>query len=200
MQMPFRNLLLVAAVAGITAGCTTVTQTQPAQTATQQLLISTAADHAIKRLKVDLPAGTAVFLDTSDFQSYDQKYVIGAIKDHLLKSGLRLVADRAKADVIVDVRSGALSINKSETLVGLPATEIPLPLSSGPLKTPEIALFKDARQRGIAKFAMTTYDAKDGSLRASSGPVYGFSHRTKWVVLLFVSWTTDDLTPKDKKL
>lgn len=197
--MSFRNLLLVAALAGLTAACTTTTQTQPAQTATQQLLISTAADHAARRLKVNLPPGTSVFLDTADFHAYDQQYAIGAIKDRLLKSGLRLVADKAKADVIMEVRSGALSINNSSTLIGIPSTEIPLPLSSGPLKTPEVAFFKDDRQRGIAKFAMTAYNAKNGALRAASGPVYGFSHRTQWVVLLFFSWTTNNLIPQDKR-
>lgn len=197
--MLIRNTIFAAALTGLTAGCTTVTQTQPAETATQQLLISTAADHAVQRLKVGLPRGTPVFLDTSDFHSYDQQYAIGAIKDHLLKSGLRLVTDKGKADVIVDVRSGALSINDSTTLIGLPSTQIPVPLSSSALHTPEVALLKEARQHGIAKFAMTAYNAKNGALRASSGPVYGYSHRNKWVVLLFFSWTTDNLIPKDQK-
>lgn len=196
--MSFRCAFIVVALASVTAGCTTVIQSLPKETATQQLLISTAADHAIEKLRVELPKGTPVFLDESDFQAYDQKYVIGAIKTHLLKSGLRLVADKARAVAIVEIRSGALSINKSSTLIGIPGTEIPLPLSSSPLKTPEVALLKDDRQQGVAKFAMTVYDVKDGKLHGSSGPVYGFSHRTKWVAFVFVSWTNDDLIPSKK--
>ena len=193
-----RTLFLVMAFACIAASCSTVNQSQPPRTATEQLLISRAADHAAERLAVKLPPKTAVFLDTSDFEGFDQKYAIGTLKDRLLKSGVRLV-DKGKADVVVEIRSGALSINKSENLIGIPSVPIPIPLTGAPLTTPEIALFKDEKQQGVAKFAMTAYGAKDGALRASSGPVYGFSHRTKWVVLLFISWTTQDILPEDQE-
>lgn len=186
-------------MAGFLAGCTTMTESEPPRTATEQLLISRAADHAAERLTVSLPAGIGVFLDTSDFEGYDHKYAIGTIKDRLLKSGARLVPDKAKADVVVEVRSGALSTDKHETLIGIPSFDIPLPLSGSPITFPEIALFKDERHQGVAKIAMTAYDAKDGALRDSSGPVYGFSHRTKRIVLLFISWTTDDIIPEDQR-
>ena len=142
--------------------------------------------------------GTNAFLDTGDFESYGQKYAVGVLKDRLLKNGVHLV-DKDKAAVVVEIRSGALSIDKSETLIGIPSMPIPMPLAGSPLTTPEVALFKDDKQQGVAKFAMTAYGAKDGILRASSGPAYGYSHRTKWVVLLFFSWTTDDTIPEDKK-
>jgi hypothetical protein len=62
---------------------------------------------------------------------------------------------------------------------------------------PEIALFKTAEEKGVAKFAMTGYDAKTGKLIYSSDPKYGFSHQTNHTVLLFFSWRTGDLLPPD---
>ncbi len=29
------------------------------------------------------------------------------------------------------------------------------------------------------------------------GPEYGFSHETKWTVLFFISWTTQDFLPEN---
>lgn len=181
----------MALAALLLAGCSSVRETQPEHTATEQLLLSTAADHAVAKLALDLPSGARVFLDTGNFEGYGQRYALGAIKDRLLRNGVRLVGDRMAADVVVEPRSGALSIDRRETLVGIPSFNLPVPLA-GDAKTPELALYKEQRQRGIAKFAVTGYGARDGALALSTGPVVGVSHRTKQVVL-FLSWTDDDL-------
>ena len=93
---------------------------------------------------------------------------------------------------MVEIRSGAQSIDQKSTLVGIPAIDLPVPLS-GALKFPEIALFKKAQQIGTAKVAMTGYNQKDGSYGFTVGPDEGYSHRIQWTVLIFISWTSDDL-------
>lgn len=47
---------------------------------------------------------------------------------------------------------------------------------------------------------MTAYDAKQGNLKTSSEPSYGYSRRIKWTVLIFISWTRDDLIPENQRL
>jgi hypothetical protein len=186
----FASLVLVV----LLGACTISRDTSPPRAATEQLLISAAADRAADRLALQIPRDTKVFVDTTNFEGYDGKYAIGAVRDRLLKQGARLVPDRAAADTVVEVRAGALSIDEHKTLFGIPSFDVPIPLA-GPLKFPEIALFKKQKWQGIAKIAATGYDAKGGALVASSGPEYGFSHKTYWVVMLFISWTTDDLGP-----
>ena len=51
----------------------------------------------------------------------------------------------------VEIRAGALSIDRRESLVGIPSVDIPVPLTQE-LSTPEIALYKSEAQEGVAKF------------------------------------------------
>ena len=126
-------------LAAFIAGCSTERQTDPQRTATEQLLISTAADRAAQSLALDIGPERKAFLDTTNFEGLDGKYAIAAIRSSLLKQGNRFVADKKDADTIIEIRSGALSIDKHEELVGIPSIDIPIPLA-GQLGTPEIAL------------------------------------------------------------
>lgn len=200
MAVRFRHgsVAIVAILLGmLMAGCTASRETKPPRTATEQLLISTAADRAVEKLALDIAPDTRVFVDAQYFDGIDSKYAIGAIRDRLLKEGARLVASKEKADVIVEIRSGALSVDEQVSLLGIQSFDIPIPLA-GPLNLPEIALLKIEEQKGTAKFAITGYEANNGALVAASGPVYGYSHKEKWVVLLFISWSDDDLIPEDE--
>ncbi|MGE5146759.1 MAG: DUF6655 family protein [Candidatus Eiseniibacteriota bacterium] len=189
-------LLGIAALA--LAGCTTERETSPPRTATEQLLISTAADRAAQQVSLTVPKGAKLFVDSSNFEGTDAKYAIGALREQLLKGGGRLVAERKDADYVVEIRSGALSIDEDSILVGIPKMQIPIPLA-GSFSFPEIALFKKEQRKGVAKFAAAGYGAKDGQFADASAPRYGFSHETEWVVLLFISWKTDDILPEDAR-
>ena len=48
---------------------------------------------------------------------------------------------------------------------------------------------------GVAKLAATGYDPKTGALITTSDPQFGFSQKTKKVVLIFFSSTTNDTVP-----
>jgi hypothetical protein len=188
MSRPISSALLPIL---LLCGCTTDRQTDPQRTATEQLLISAAADRAAEQLSLDLGPNKKAFLDTSNFEGQDGKYAIATIRSSLLKQGTKFVGDKKQADTIVEIRAGALSIDKHETLVGIPSYNLPIPLA-GPLATPEIAIYKSEDQEGIAKFAATAYDAKDGHYIGESAPPLGHSHLQKQV-LLVVSWTHDDV-------
>jgi hypothetical protein len=185
------------------AACTTVRLTEPGQTATEQLLISVAVDHAVSQLNPMISAGTTVFVDAQyvdnapgDAALYS-KYAIASVRDRLLRQGARLVDDRKTADMVAELRTGGQSIDHRDFLVGIPAIPIPIPLV-GTFSIPKVAFFERDRQTGIAKMAVTSY-GKDGTLNASTGPAYGESDHTQMVALLFFSWSKDNLLPDEFK-
>jgi len=106
-----------------------------------------------------------------------------------------LAASLAEADLVLEPRIGAASVDRKTFLLGIPSFPIPIPLA-GPLQFPELALFKRDRQQGVVKLALTSYDARTGALYKSADPVFGFSERTDWVALLFINWQDNNLVPK----
>src|ERR1700744_295083 len=88
-------------------GCTTEKTTDTARSATEQLLLSTAIDHALQSINLKILAHRKVFLDATYFDSYDSKYVLGTIRDALSRDGAILEDTAAASDIIVEARSGA---------------------------------------------------------------------------------------------
>jgi hypothetical protein len=155
------------------AGCTNIRRTDPERGANEQLLLSTAADHAIERMDFGISYGQKVYLDGRYFDAYDRAYAVGALRSELLAQGAYLVTNETEAEVVVEVRSGALSTTRRDFLVGLPSIELPIPTTTA-LETPEIALMKELDRTGVAKFAATVYRSGGGLIR-EVGPVYGLS-------------------------
>jgi len=194
MQTRYSLTALLIASA-LLAGCTTSRSTAPLRTASEQLLISAAADRAAAQLSLGIPKGTKVFVDTRYFQGYDEGYAIASIRTQLLKNGLMLVDDRPQAEAVVQVSAGALSTDQKSLLVGLPQLTVPYIPAGNSVTVPEIALFKQAEEKGVAKFVATGYDAKTGKLLSTTDARYGFAHNTNHTVLLFFSWATGDVIP-----
>jgi hypothetical protein len=186
--------------APLLAGCTSEHVTEPLQTATEQLVVSTAIDHAVGNLKPALARGTKVFVDPQFVDTPDDKsvilpkYMVGTVRDLILRAGGSLVDDRKSADFIAELRTGAESADHRSFLIGIPAMALPVPLA-GPVTTPELAIYKRDLQRGISKIALTMYSAKTGSLTGSSGPTYGDSHDIRYTALLLITWSDQDIMP-----
>jgi hypothetical protein len=194
--MPNRISLAATLIcAALLAGCTTSRSTAPLRTASEQLLISAAADRAAAQLSLGIPKGTRIFVDSQYFQGYDQGYAVAAIRTQMLKNGMMLVDDRARAEAIVQVSSGALSTDQKSLLIGIPQLTVPYYPAGNSVTVPEIALFKQAEEKGVAKFVATGYDAKSGKLLATTDPRYGFAHNTNHTVLLFFTWASGDVIP-----
>lgn len=185
--------LLAALLAALALGCSSTRETTPQRTATEQILLSRAVDRAVERLKISLPPGTAVYLDPSRFEAYDRGYAISAVRDRFLASGARIVDARNKAEVIVEIRSGALSTDENEALVGIPSFSLPIPLA-GDLETPELALLKQTSRRGIAKIGFTAYWTTNGALADRTEPVIGISGYDDWK-FLGLGWHEGDVMP-----
>lgn len=185
----------VLALLGVAvAGCTDIRRTEPERAADEQLLLSTAADQAIDRMDFGIGSGQRVYLDGRYFDAYDRAYAVGALRAAVLAEGAYLVPNRAEAEVVVEVRAGALSTTRRELLLGLPSIDIPIPATTA-LETPEIALWKELDRTGVAKFAATVYRA-DGGLIREVGPVYGLSWLDRSQIL-GIAWEVRNTQPED---
>jgi hypothetical protein len=177
-------------------GCVTNRTTEPARTATEQLLLSTATDRALQSANFAPFANQKVFLDTTYFDSYDCKYAIGTIRDALSRAGALLENNATNSDIILEARSGALSIDSTVFLFGIPNMAVPIPLA-GALPVPELAFYKSDKDRSTAKIALLAFVKKSGAHVYSSGPLDGTSYDRHYD-LLFVSWKSTDIPEKQK--
>jgi hypothetical protein len=199
-----KTALLVPFLALGLCSCTMNTNSVPSRTATEEMTISTAADRAADKLAADLTAGGSVYIDAAYFDGPDAKYAIGAIRAAIARRGNKLAADRSKADRVVEIRSGALSIDQNKFLIGIPEFSFPLPLA-GVVTFPEIAIYSFHDNQGVAKFAATEVNQADGSLVTAPPPDYAYSHNEKRTALIFISWShqdyidTRDQDPEDSK-
>lgn len=182
LALPMALLLL--------AGCSSTRTTSPSRSAQEMLLITTAADRAAEALAEQVPTNLTAWIDPSGFAAEDQAYGLAAIKDALLRHGVRLVSDQTKADAIILPRAGTLSTDEKNTLVGIPS--LPVPLAPG-VEIPPLSLYSESVAKGAAKFAASIYDPKTGKLIVSTDPAYGFSHEDDGVVLFFFSWRRNDM-------
>jgi hypothetical protein len=192
------NAVMFAGLAALwVSGCAQTNLTNPARSATEQLLLSTAADRAMQATNLSIFDGKAVYLDATYFDSYDSKNALGTIRDALSRAGARMAASPTNSDIIVEARSGALSIDEADSLIGLPSTGLPIPLA-GVLNIPEIALYKSQKQYSYAKFALLAYDAKSRAHYFSSGSMLGRSHNYYYKFLGFITYTSTDVPEKKK--
>lgn len=187
-------LFIVAAF--LLGGCETDKFTEPARSAREQLLLSTAADRALRSASFGIFANQKVFLDAAYFDSYDSKYAVGAIRDALSRAGALLQDNVTNSDIIIEARSGALSIDSSDSFFGISSMAVPVPLA-GPLQTPEVAFYKAHRQKSIAKIALLAFARESRAHVYSSGPLDGKSY-DKHKRLFFVSWIRTDVPEYQK--
>jgi hypothetical protein len=177
------------------AGCTAVRTTSPAESAEEQILVTTAADRAAAALAAQVPAGISAWIDlhgmsATEQTSWDQAYGLAAIEDALLRHGITLKAERDQADAVILPRVGMLSTAERNVLLGLPSFPVPLQPN---MVVPALSFYSQNTANGSAKFAASVYDAKTGRLMVSTDPAYGFSHEESGTVLFVFTWRKNDV-------
>lgn len=171
------TLFLLLASANI--GCATIRVTDPARTATEQFLMTVATSRAIEQLSANALRDRLVYIDSTYLSVAEQQFLLGELRAELLTSGVRLVGTRDGADIVLEVRSAGVGVDRHDYLLGLPSIVLSQGGTTGPnvggvpLITPEIAIIKNIRQMGYASVAYVAYWAKSGELVASSGPFVG---------------------------
>ena len=187
------------------SGCATIRVTDPPRSADEQFLLTTAATRAVAQLSTSALRDRKVWVDSAYFNAPEQAFVIGELRAKLLLGGVRLVPDRKEAQIIMEVRSGGVGINRKEYLLGLPS--IPIPgVTSGtnsvtnalPFLTPELAILKTTDQRGFAAVGFVAYWTDTGEVVTSSGPFIGRTIRSdRW--LFGTGPNTDGNVPTTEK-
>lgn len=165
------------------AGCATTRTTLPIRSATEQMLISEAAEAAAIAIHLKLPEGRRAFLDTTNFDGVDARYAISAIRQSLLQQGNAVVDSRDAADTIIEVRAGALSIDSATRVIGIPTIDVPN------FFVPGLQIISKTQNVGIAKFSLFAYDRPSGKLIAVVGTVTGMSHRTTSSYASVIAWS-----------
>lgn len=178
-------------LAGLLAGCHSMQVSTPPRTALEQLALSTATDRALTNTDLSWMRGKKVFIEEKYFESYDKGYAVSSIRECIAKNGALLQAAGTNVDYIVEIRSGALAMNTASTLIGLPAMTLPIPLS-GPMQTPELALYKSEKTDSYAKFALFAYQRETGDFVNSSGMLDGTS-RFHLYKVIGITWKRTDI-------
>jgi len=165
-------------------GCGIVHDTLPARAAMEQLIISTAADRAVAELPTEGFADRDVFLDGTNLDAYDKPYVVQAIRRAIISAGGRMAADRAASQVVLEVASGGLSLNKRDYLLGVPSIAL-AGTGTDAFRTPELPIFKMLFYRGKAKLIFCAVDPTTGAQLFELPTCYGKSTTNFWWLLLF---------------
>ena len=176
------------------ANCAAERATSPARTATEELLISSAADRAAEKLAEQVPAGLKVLLGTTSVASVDERYATAAIRDRFMRRGVILVDDKASADIVIEVRTGALSTDERSFYLGTPPIQLPaVPgVAMTGIPVPSLSVFKRNQTKATAKFEAIGYDTKTGQLVVATEPQYGHSEKVDWTLLFLLSWSNAD--------
>ena len=179
-------------------GCSQTRLTHPKRSAVEQLLISTAADRAWDAAHAEVFAGKKVYVDSAYFESEDKLYALGALRDALSSNGALLMAKAEDAEIIVEPRSGALSIDSNDSLLGIPKLPVPIPFT-GVVESPELALMKAERQFSTAKFAFVAFENQSRAHFASSGPLVGKANIKYYRILGLIRFTRTTIPEKQRQ-
>ena len=163
---------------GSAAGCVNKQRmTDPTRSVGEQLLFSTAIDRALSELDLEAIGrlkGFKVYLSTVYLQTLDQEYLVGSLRDLLLSSGVLVVDDIAQAEVIVEVRTGANSLDSATVTAGIAEDQaLPNPVTGAPVALPELAFFKKQNNVSLTKVALVAYHADSREHIFSSGTLLG---------------------------
>lgn len=191
--MIHRSTLLVMLMGIFLSACTTSKVTTTPRSAVEMALMSESAELALLGLRGDLPTGARFYLDTSEFEAVDEEFVLSTLRLELLRQGLLAVEEREEADVIVIPRTAISAIDENSSLIGIPDLPIPVP-GVGVIQTPEIALFKRAKQIGLTRLGYYGLNQGDSSLAFDAGTASGRSTYTRWTVLFMISFRTTNLS------
>jgi hypothetical protein len=168
--MPLRSRTLraagVALACGLAAGCAATKTSNTGRTAMEQLLISNAVDQSLDKVDFRPLAGRSVFLDTAYTDCTDKNYVVAATRDRILKAGASLTAKPEEAEVVVELRSGAVGTDQSESYVGIPEVAVPGPF---PVAIPQIKFWSRNRQTATAKLGLVAFEAKSRTMLGRGG-------------------------------
>lgn len=191
----------------VLSGCATQRVTDPERTATEQFLLSEAVIEAVEPLTFSVLHGRKVYVEDRYFSASEKPFVLGELRAKMLLSGVQLVSTPPDAEIVLEVRSGGVGIDRYDSILGLPAigatggatsAAAGVPLSG--FVTPELAIVKEIKQVSFASVSFVAYWADTGEVVASSGPSIGKAWRDDWWLFGFGPRTLGTIPPVDHQI
>lgn len=186
-----RRILGLAAAALLAAGCSSRHVTLTERSGIGQKVLVRSLERAAARLDVERLTGRSVALEVFALTK-DERFTRESLTASLEQRGVRIVGDRAHADVALKVFATVVGVDRGETLFGIPAFQVPVVT----LPIPEIALFKWVRHRGLVETQTFAYDARTGRFLARIRETVGRAKFDQFTLLLVVSFTVSDLNER----
>lgn len=196
--MNLRVLTTVAALAALLAGCASTVETAPARSATEQLLVARAADRAVEGLVLPISAGSKVFVDDTYFRAESAAYAVSAVRGALSSGGYALSPDKARADAVLELRAGALSLEQMRRVFGLPEMRIPINGSLNVVSLPELSVYSRRDRVGVAEFSGFLYDPENGAPLGAVAPMTGEFRIRSHRLLMIVAWGQQSVQPGER--
>lgn len=205
-MVKYLNILVFSLLLLFAVGCSNVRITNPPQTATEQFLLSNAAQKAVDNFSFDSLFSRKVYVDSSHFAPAKKDFVLGEFRAGLFKAGVQIANKPEEAEVIIEIRSSGVGIDRYENLVGIPslgapsgaAAGVPAATSSPTLVTPEVAITKNIRQYSFASIAYVAYWRDSGEVLVSEGPSVGKAMREDFWLFGMGPKTIGDIVPVEK--
>jgi len=179
--------LVLIAVAGGSAACTTARVTATERSSIEQRLLVRSLERAAAELDATSLVGPRVRIELFTLTK-DAYFAREFLRARLETRGVRVAGPGDDADVVIQLFTAALAVDTADTLVGLPAMQAPI---LG-VPTPEIALFKLERSRGRVEVQTYTYD-RDGRLVSRLHDAKGEARYDRFTLLIFITFTMTDL-------
>ena len=177
----------------VAAGCGTIRETLPDRAAKEQLVISSAADRAVDEMPEGPLGGVKIYVDTTNLEGTDKVYVVQTVRDYVLANDAALAGNAEEADVVLELASGALSLDKRNYLLGLPAIPLPIPMAGETLQLPEIPLMKALFYRGKVKLQVSAIDTQSRAEAFEVPICRGKSLDSYWWVFFFGPFRYSDI-------
>lgn len=190
----------------IVTGCASIRVTDPARTATEQYLMSQALEKAVAQLSASALLDRQVFVDStyltgSKETSAEIVFLLGELRARLLLAGVRLAPTRDLAEVVLEVRTQGIGIDRVEFLLGIPAIYLSSTTSGAtgsiPVAIPELAIIKRTTQKGFGSVAYVAYWRATGEVVSSSGPFVGRTSREDYWFFGVGPRTIGDIIPAE---
>ena len=164
-QLFHPTLLGLSLLLLFTTGCVNKLRiTEPSRSLGEQLLVSTSIDRSLSELDEEAIGrlkGFKVFISSEYLKTLDQEYLVGSLRDLFLSNGVLVVDAAEEAQMIVEVRSGANSLDSSTATLGIAEDQaLPNPVTGAPVALPEIFFFKRENHFAVSKVALVAYQAK----------------------------------------
>ena len=192
-----RLIALGAALLAV-AGCASTSETNPGRTATEQLLMARAADRAVDGLRLPIPPGSRVFVESRYMPGEAAPYATSAIRSALSEAGFALADDKSQADAVFELRAGALSLEQMRRVVGMPPLAVPINENFNVVSLPELSIYSRRDRVGVAEFSGFVYDARTGAPLGAVAPMIGEYRIRSHKLLMMVTWGQQSARPNER--